>query len=97
MRGVAEGLRAMSAHPHEYDPACPDCRPAFLDVKTGRPLPDEHPYMVAANRVFDAGTFAERRAYVRVCVHNSRRRHDLDLAQALIRRMVKAAGEVPDA
>ena len=77
---------------HEFCDSCPGCRPAMLDMKTGQPLPDDDPIMVAVNRAWDTQTsFAQRRAYIEVTLKNSRDPETMKLAQEAMQTVVAAA------
>lgn len=76
---------------HEFCDSCPGCRPAMLDTETGQPLPDTHPMMLAANRVWDHGTtYKERKSFIEVTLHNSRKPRDLERCQRVVERVQKA-------
>jgi hypothetical protein len=66
---------------HDFDPNCPDCRPAILDINTGRPLPQNHPTMVAVNALWDDLPFEDQEALHRIWVKNSRDPADLEVAE----------------
>jgi hypothetical protein len=76
----------------EFDDNCPGCRPAILDLETGKALPEEHPLMVKMAGVWATTSLAERRAWHRVTCLNSRDNLDLLLAENLVARF-KAAAE----
>lgn len=68
--------------PHEYDDDCPDCQPAMVDVQTGQPFPLTHPYTQAIMLAFKRDcTLAERRAWHRVVMANSKNEKDMEIAQ----------------
>lgn len=73
---------------HAFCDTCPGCRPALLDAKTGEALPAESPIMIKINRLWDRETtYAERKAFVDVTVHNSRAPEDMRLASSVIRKI----------
>jgi hypothetical protein len=74
----------------EFDDNCPGCRPAILDVETGQVLPETHPIMMAANRVWANATIEERKAFHNVTCLNSRDRKDLELAYKLTEAIKKS-------
>lgn len=76
----------------QFDDECAGCRPAILDIRTGKKLPDDSPVMVKANRIWQEATRGEREAFHRVCCLNSREPGDISQAQRLSRRMVAAEG-----
>jgi hypothetical protein len=66
---------------HEFCDSCDGCRPAILNIKTGKPLSREDPVMVAVDKMWDEETtFAQRRAYIEVTLKNSRQPRDMELA-----------------
>lgn len=71
------------------DEKCPICGPtlqpgpAIIDLETGKPLPAEHPVMQKMLDVWHRSTLAQREAFHRVCVHNSRDPVDLFLMHAI--------------
>lgn len=71
----------------KYEDDCPGCRPAILEVGTGKRLPETHPHMQAALRVWAETTFAEREAYHRFCCLNSRDPQVLKLASGVMERI----------
>jgi hypothetical protein len=78
------------AYGHPYDPNCPHCTPAMLDVETGKPLADDHPAMKIIMRVWNSAPFEQRRAYLAVTADNSRDPRDLALMGPLVQRMQDA-------
>lgn len=73
---------------HEFCDHCPGCRPALVDVATGRVLPDDSTLMIAVNRVWNTHTsYAERKAFIEVTLHNSRAEKDLQLAAAVMTKI----------
>lgn len=71
--------------PHEFCDHCPGCRPALIDVNTGKVLADDSETMRHVNRVWDhETTYAERKAFIAVTLHNSRAPADVRLAQSVI-------------
>lgn len=68
---------------HEFCDDCPGCRPAVLF--DGEVLPPDDPVMIKINKVWDNHTtYAQRRSYIEVTLHNSRNPVD-------IRRMQEVA------
>ena len=79
---------------HEFCDTCPGCRPAMLDVKSGKPLPSDHPAMVVVNRVWSNDTtYAQRRAFIEVTLKNSRRPEDVKLFQEVATKIQTALEE----
>lgn len=70
---------------HEFCDDCPGCRPALADFDpvTGQvkgTLPQDHPVMVIVNRIWDnETTFAQRKAFIEVTLHNCRNEHEMRL------------------
>ncbi len=76
---------------HKFCDDCPGCRPAMLDMKTRRPLSPDTPEMKAVNEVWDKDTtYAQRRAYIEVTLHNSRQPGELRLAEQVIAKIQQA-------
>lgn len=73
---------------HEFCDHCPGCRPAIIDMKTGKPLPPDSPLMVAVDRMWNTETtYAERKAFIEVTLHNSRKPEDIELARKIMARI----------
>jgi hypothetical protein len=62
------------------------CRPAFIDLETGQPLPYDHPTMVKIMAIWETTSRAQREAYHRVMCLNSRDAIDLMLVKTVIDR-----------
>ena len=75
----------------KFDDNCPGCRPAILDLKTGKVLPDDNPVMAKMLGIWATTTLAQRQAYHRVMCLNSRETVDLLLVRALMDRFKGAA------
>ena len=73
-----------------HDDNCTGCRPAMMDAKTGRVLPDDAPEMKLLLDVWSKTTLEERQAYHNVTCNNSRESKDLNLAGAIIQRFQMA-------
>lgn len=78
----------MSFHQHSDD--CPGCRPVILDLKTGKPLADDSPEMIAVSVMWAQTTLDERQAFHRFTCQNSRTTEDLKMMESLSDRMKKA-------
>ncbi len=76
----------------EYKEGCPGCKPILLDLETMKPLPDDHPIMVAAMEVWKDSTFEERKAFHDVMCNNSRTSENLRVAEGLTKRMMPHGG-----
>jgi hypothetical protein len=73
---------------HEFCDHCEGCRPALLDLTTGQPLPADSPLMLKVNQIWNhQTTYAERKAFIDVTVHNSRDAETVRLARAVIERI----------
>jgi hypothetical protein len=72
---------------------CPGCRPAILDVRTKRPLPDDHPIMQAMLEVWKGTTLEQRRAYHAVMCDNSRKPEHLNTVQEIIGKFMERASQ----
>jgi hypothetical protein len=70
-----------------FDDNCPGCRPAILDIQTGKVLPNDDPLMVKMLGVWAETTFSERQAYHRVMCLNSRDPLDLFLVRGIVERL----------
>jgi hypothetical protein len=77
----------------KFDDECPGCRPAILDVKTGKVLPDEDPLMQKMLGIWQKTTLGEREAYHRVMCLNSRNRTDLFIVNGIIDRLQAENGD----
>lgn len=76
-----------------YDENCPGCRPRLLDLKSKRPLPENHPTMRTVLQVWEQTTRNEREAYHRVMCQNSRHWFDLDVVERICQRIQQATRE----
>lgn len=74
----------------EFDDECRGCKPAMMDVKTGKVLPDDSTQMKIVLRVWSETTLAERQAWHRVTCQNSRALEDLRFSQAFTKRVQEA-------
>jgi len=73
-----------------FDDECPGCRPAMMDVKTGRLFADDSAEMSAVNRLWGATTPEERRAWHRFTCQDSRAPEDMILVRAFSDRVQAA-------
>jgi hypothetical protein len=71
----------------EFDDNCPGCRPAIIDVKTKKILPDDDPVMVAMMKIWGETSIYERRAYHRVMCLNSRDAIDLFIVNGVVSKL----------
>jgi len=66
---------------HEFCDSCPGCRPAMAKVGGGV-IPNTDPMMIEVNRVWDEETtYDQRKAFIEVTLHNSRKPRDMRLFQ----------------
>lgn len=73
---------------HAFCDHCPGCRPAILNVQTGESLPPDDPIMIAVNQIWDKETtYAQRKAFIEVTLHNSRTPYDMELFQQVSRKV----------
>lgn len=78
---------------HEFCDTCPGCRPAIMNIATGKNVPDDDPMMVAVNKVWDnETTYAQRRAYIEVTLKNSEDQNFLRLANEVMAKIKSAIG-----
>jgi len=81
---------------HEFCDHCPGCRPGGLDTRTGKPLPDDEEPMLTINRVWRSQTsYAERKAFIEVCLHNSRDPENIRLTLGLNQKFQRALRNPP--
>jgi hypothetical protein len=70
---------------HEFCDHCPGCRPAVFDPTTGKVYAPDSQVMQIINLVWDTETsYAERKAFIEVTLHNSKAADDMRLAKALL-------------
>jgi hypothetical protein len=76
---------------HEFCDHCPGCRPAMINIETGQVMPQDSDVMIAVNRIWDhETTYAERKAFIAVTLHNSRRFDDMQLAGRVMQKIQAA-------
>ena len=76
---------------HEFCDDCPGCRPILVDMKNGQPLTDDDPIMILVNGIWDNDTiYAQRRAFIKVTLHNSRNPKDMERAQEVTQKFEDA-------
>ena len=74
----------------KHDDNCPGCRPAMLDMQTGKPVPDDSPMMQVVLQVWEHTTSAEREAWHRFTCQNSRAQGDVAAAQNIASKIQRA-------
>lgn len=72
---------------HPYDPQCPHCIPALINVKTGEVYPEDHPLMVKILKYWHTTPFAQRAAFIAVTVDSSTDPSDQRNAQPIVDAM----------
>lgn len=73
---------------HEFCDDCPGCRPAILDLQTQQAMSDDSPVMKAINEMWDKDTtYAQRRAYIEVTLHNSENPVDRSRATEVVEKI----------
>lgn len=70
-----------------YEANCPGCRPCVIDVKTGKPFPQDSEVMRAVNKVFDSASLKEKQAFHNTTCNNSRDEMDLALMSGLLSKI----------
>jgi len=73
----------MTDERHPYDPKCPMCTPAMIDVESGALLPEDSPEMVQVMKVWNSLPFKHREAFINVTVFNSRAPDDMLLTEQI--------------
>ena len=69
----------------KFDNSCRGCRPALLDVHTGKTIPDDHPTMVTIIKIWDEQISQEtKRAWHSVTCQNSQDPTDLAKAREFV-------------
>ena len=75
----------------EYDDDCPGCRPAIVDVETGKVMSPDDPVMRRMMEIWANTTLPQRRAYHRVMCLNSRDPLDLVVVQGIIGQLQESS------
>ena len=79
----------------KFDDQCSGCRPAVVDAKTGKVLPDDSPQMRCVLSVWAGTTREEREAFHRFTCLNSRTKSDIQTMADLSARFQRALEEMP--
>ena len=74
----------------KFDDECRGCKPAMMNIDTGKVEPDDSPSMTIVLQLWSATTLAERQAWHRVTCQNSRSIVDLQFAQDFTQRVQAA-------
>jgi hypothetical protein len=69
-----------------YSDNCEGCRPAILDVETGKVLEDNNPAMRKILAIWETTTLEEREAYHAVMCLNSRKPDDVAVVQSIMNK-----------
>ncbi len=73
---------------------CPGCRPALAEVntKTGKltRMANDHPLMVAVNKVYDASSYEEKLAFHKMSCQNDTSDENMAVLKPLMSRMEEA-------
>jgi len=80
-----------------FDDECPGCRPAMVDVKTGRLLADDSVEMKTVRRIWSGTTLKERQAWHRFTCQNSRSIVDIQIVKAFSDRLEAALAKKGEA
>lgn len=76
---------------HDFCDHCPGCRPALIDLKTGKLMAQDSATMKAVNDIWNKQTtYDERKAFIAVTAHNSRKAEDVLLAQSVMTKIMAA-------
>lgn len=77
-----------------FSDECAGCKPAMMDVKTGKVLPDDSPEMKLVLQAWNMTTLDERQAWHRFTCLNSRAEQDLAVAKMFADRIQRAFNEL---
>lgn len=77
----------------KFDDECAGCKPAMMDVETGKVIPDDAPSMMVVLRVWSTTTLAERQAWHRFTCLSSRTVDDVHVARSFAQRVEEAFAE----
>ena len=73
-----------------FDDNCPGCKPALIDVQSGKVLANDSHVMILVNKVWAGTTREQREAFHNVCCNNSRDPKDLKLMEEISKAMEMA-------
>ena len=73
-----------------FSDECPGCRPAMIDMETGKVMPEDSPPMKLILEVWKHTSRKEREVFHRVTCQNSRAQSDLRIWDGLTQRIQKA-------
>lgn len=77
---------------HRYDPQCPDCIPAVVNMNTGELLAKDSPTMAQVLKVWNTLPFAHREAFINVTAFGGEDATDWALAEQVFQKLVPALG-----
>ena len=77
-----------------FSDECAGCKPAMMDVKTGKVLPNDSPEMKVVLQMWAMTTLDERQAWHRFTCLNSRTDQDLTIAKRFTDRIQRALNEL---
>ena len=80
---------------NKFSDDCPGCRPALMDLKTGKVLGPDTPEMKAIDEIWADTTKQEREAYHRFCCSNERSPSTMRLAGGIAERVRLALKALP--
>ncbi len=73
----------MNDYCKEYDDNCEGCQPALMDPKTGIVMSKDSPEMIAVRAFWKTVPLEEKKAFQRVCCHNSHEAGDLAIMEKI--------------
>lgn len=82
----------MHGHEKDYDPNCEGCVPALIDLKTGRPLPKDHPAMVRVLCIWHETDDAVKAAFIRATSTTRPTPADVEAIRGLVHRISSVQG-----
>ena len=74
----------------KFDDECRGCKPAMMNIETGKVEPDDSPSMKIVLQLWSTTTLVERQAWHRVTCQNSRSLVDLQFAKDFTDRVQAA-------
>lgn len=87
-RKPGKGRQLMSKY--KFDDTCKGCKPVLFNINTGKILPDDHPHMVAMNKIWDQQTLEVKEAWHKTTCRNSKDPKDILLAKTFAESIDKA-------
>lgn len=79
---------------HEFCDDCPGCRPRLAKLEDGKaiPVPLDDPAQQKIDHIWDNNTtYAQRRSYIEVTLHNSRNPVDMQRCQEVVDMFTEGA------